>query len=351
MNENNLKERVLAVLTDVTKSAAEKYNEAFKLYRETDAKDLNYERVFNLGFTDNNYNNVMYELQKLHGITDVEIAVGKLPVQDQEEVADNGIDLYPNAEEIEDVDQGQDEGDENIVKLPALKDDEGDEELADTNKAKQETEDAKQDLKDVDKIEVDAEIIGESQTKGDAEVNKEGFVPAPNSEERAKLRDDFPFLNDADCPDELKVLVADKITAYKAYVKDQADLVKHANGELDLHADTAKNLAAQVVENFEKNREIYEELNYYKEHGKILGNHPIFKNLTIQREVDAMTAEECFKYLNASKKFISVKLKDIEKLVATKPKGYQAKMTELTSAIEARKERVALVKQKQGFSE
>lgn len=342
MNENNLKERVLVVLTNTTKSSAEKYNEAFKLYRETDTKDLNYERVFNFGYNDSNYNNVMYELQKLHGITDVEIVIGKMAVvEDDEEVADPNLDLDPNANEA--IDQGQDQGDENIVKPPKLKDGEGELKPA-QSKAKQDSKEAKQDATDVNQIEVDAEIIGESQTKGD-------FVPAPTSDERAKLRDDFPFLNDADCPDELKVLVADKITAYKAYVKDQADLVKHANGELDLQPDTAKNLAAQVVENFEKNREIYEELNYYKEHGKILGNHPIFKNLTIQREVDAMTAEECFKYLNASKKFISVKLQAIEKLVKSKPKGYQAKMTELTSAIEARKERVALVKQKQGFSE
>lgn len=349
MNENNLKERVLVVLTNTTKSSAEKYNEAFKLYRETDTKDLNYERVFNLGYNDSNYNNVMYELQKLHGITDVEIAIGTMAVvKEEEEVADPNLDLDPNATEA--IDQGQDEGDENIVKLPKLEDDEGELKPA-QSKANQDSKEAKQDATDINQIEVDAEILGESQTKGNSEVNKEDFIPAPNSDERAKLRGDFPFLNDADCPDELKVLVADKITAYKAYVKDQADLVKHANGELDLQADTAKNLAAQVVENFEKNREIYEELNYYKEHGKILGNHPIFKNLTIQREVDAMTAEECFKYLNASKKFISVKLQAIEKLVKSKPKGYQAKMTELTSAIEARKERVALVKQKQGFSE
>jgi hypothetical protein len=312
MNKQDLRERVLAFFSNPPQENYEKYNKAFQLYRESEGKDYNQERVYNAGFTDMNLKNLLYDLQKINTVADLEIAKAIMVVV--ADTVDGTIELDPLAEVgFEGIDQGQDEGDENQIKSA---------------------------------VNIQNVLTGDGTGTQEPE-----FISAPTSDERAKLRDDFPFLNDANCPDELKVLVADKITAYKAYVKGQSDLVKHANGDLALEEDEAKNLAAQVVENFEKNREIYEELNYYGIHGKILGNHSIFAALTLEREVCEMSTEECFKYLNSSKKFISVKQTALEELVAKKPKGYQAKMTVLVSAIEARKEKVSLVKKYLGISE
>lgn len=310
MNKQDLRERVLAFLSIPPKPDYEKYNKAYQLYRESEGKDYNQERVYNQGFTDNNLKNLLYDLQKINSISDLEIANAQMEVAEAAEIDVDAKIIDPNTGKAE-MKGGKEGGQEGAP----------------------------------------ANLEGTDLTGDGTGTAEPTFVPAPTSDERAKLRDDFPFLNDANCPDELKVLVADKVTAYKAYVKGQSDLVKHTNGDLALEEDEAKNLAAKVVENFEKNREIYEELNYYKEHGKILGKHPIFATLTLEREVAEMSTEECFKYLNSSKKFISVKQTALEELVAKKPKGYQAKMTVLTLAIEARKEKVSLVKKHMGIVE
>lgn len=86
-----------------------------------------------------------------------------------------------------------------------------------------------------------------------------------------KLRDEFTFLNEAKCPAELKVLAADKITAFHAY--------RNAHKELFNCTDNDQQYitARTVVENFIANRKIFAELNHYQQYGKILGKHPVFK--------------------------------------------------------------------------
>jgi len=86
-----------------------------------------------------------------------------------------------------------------------------------------------------------------------------------------KLRQEFPFLKETDCPNELKILVADKMTAFENYKKAHEDLFSAESEE-----EFAK-ASGDTVENFINNREIFDELNYYKENGKILGKHPIFQ--------------------------------------------------------------------------
>ncbi|TSA24353.1 MAG: hypothetical protein D4R67_11960 [Bacteroidetes bacterium] len=97
-----------------------------------------------------------------------------------------------------------------------------------------------------------------------------------------RLRDDFPFLSSADCPAELKILVADKITAYHAYREAHKLLF-----EADCREKTFS-AARDLVENYLENQLIYEELNYYKKHGKILGRHKIFNHLKRVEEIRTM---------------------------------------------------------------
>lgn len=70
---------------------------------------------------------------------------------------------------------------------------------------------------------------------------------------------------------ELKALAADKITAYHAYCEAHEKLFDCI--ALEDCFETAK----KVVENFRQNRLISAEFAYFKEHGSILGKHPIFK--------------------------------------------------------------------------
>lgn len=69
---------------------------------------------------------------------------------------------------------------------------------------------------------------------------------------------------------ELKVLAADKITAWHNYVSLHEQLFTCAGPEECF--EVAKNL----LENFMQNRRIFSEFAYYRENGRILGKHPIF---------------------------------------------------------------------------
>lgn len=70
---------------------------------------------------------------------------------------------------------------------------------------------------------------------------------------------------------ELKALAADKITAYHTYCDAHEKLFDCIS--LEECFETAK----KVVENFRQNRLISAEFAYFKEHGSVLGKHPVFK--------------------------------------------------------------------------
>lgn len=87
------------------------------------------------------------------------------------------------------------------------------------------------------------------------------------------FRNEWPFLKEPSCPPELKILAADKITAYHNYVAGHEELF--ACETLEECFFTAK----KVIENYRQNRKILSEFTYYKEHHSCLGKHPIFASL------------------------------------------------------------------------
>lgn len=101
-----------------------------------------------------------------------------------------------------------------------------------------------------------------------------------------RLRDEFPFLKKDDCPYELKILVADRITAYHEYVAAHEELFTAENEE------QLQQATESVVENYLENNEIFEELNFYKDNGKLLGKHPVFKQVDRMREIRAMATPD-----------------------------------------------------------
>lgn len=81
--------------------------------------------------------------------------------------------------------------------------------------------------------------------------------------EKLRFRERFPFLNAPNCPDEVKVLVADMFTAYGAYHDAFSRLQ-----ELPDDAQGAKE-AQTIVENYLADRQMWEALEYFKEHNAL----------------------------------------------------------------------------------
>lgn len=97
-----------------------------------------------------------------------------------------------------------------------------------------------------------------------------GSVPDRQSR---KLRNEWTFLSEPDCPPELKILAADKITAYHNYVSAHEQLFTCETPEECFET------AEKVIENFRQNRKILSEFAYYKEHRSCLGKHPVFASM------------------------------------------------------------------------
>ncbi len=298
-SQNTMRAKVLEFLRSLPKGRADQFNEAFTLYRNTEGKSIYSERAFNSGYSDTNLKNLLYELQKVHGITDVEVH--------RKERATAELNLDENLD----------------VPNPLM----ADGKIIPT-------------LETVEEIEA-KKLIGEETAD-----NQANFLAAPGTEERKTMRDEFPLLADKDCPNELKVLVADKITLYQQYVSDQNDLQAHRNGKLELTDEQSTDLAKRVLENFEANREIYEELNYYAANKKILGKHLIFEQMNVDAEINAMTQDQLVAYVNSSKKYFSVKKTALEE------EGITAeRKAKLKAAVKERKAKLALVEKRLGINE
>lgn len=79
-----------------------------------------------------------------------------------------------------------------------------------------------------------------------------------------KLRDEFPFLNKPDCPNELKILVADMLTAYDSYREKHKALFDAATEE------EFTEIALGVVGDYITNKNAWKVLEHYKNTGEIL---------------------------------------------------------------------------------
>lgn len=104
--------------------------------------------------------------------------------------------------------------------------------------------------------------------------------PPPTN--RRRFRDDFPFLRDPDCPAELKILATDKITTHERYIRAHDRLFDCTS------LDDCYRTARETIENFQENRAIFAELDYYREHRTVLGKHRIFEHVQRLRALEKM---------------------------------------------------------------
>lgn len=179
------------------------------------------------------------------------------------------------------------------------------------------------------------------------------FTKAPDEvKEAVKLRDEFPFLKEANCPDELLILVGKKFNHYDAYVKAHKDLLvvveQDAQGEdvgIALSPEQITNLALSAVENFQVNQDIWDELNYYKENKNVLGKHPIFLERKLKERIDALTVEKATKRISNLENYIRRDSKKLEKASATNEKE------KYTQKVKDWEIELGLIKTKFGFTD
>lgn len=119
-------------------------------------------------------------------------------------------------------------------------------------------------------------------------VEKISDIPA-QIKKTIRLREEFPFLKTPECPNELKILVADMLTAYETYKTDHEKLFEAATQE------EIQELSKSVVENYIENKLIWKELNHFKEHGKVLGEHPVFSWMKRLEQIRSMNNSELIK--------------------------------------------------------
>jgi len=286
-----MKQKVIKFFQNLPGEKHEQFNQAFQLYRESSNKNANVERAYNAeGYTERGLNNLLYDLQKMHEISDVEKSV-RLAV----------------------LRQAQDDSNQ----------------LAEKDEAIAELESEKEDL----------EFENE-----DLKAENEALKLAPKLDAK-QIRVEFPFLNEKDCPDEFKILVADKITAWNSYLATQELIAKSESAELPVSEERLAEYAKEAITYFDENQKIYDELNCYQTTGKILGVHPMFKKLRLSREVETMTNDELIKYKSSSAKYFSVNKTALAKAIKDKD---ETKAQEIEARVAERHDKLFLVNKKLG---
>lgn len=131
--------------------------------------------------------------------------------------------------------------------------------------------------------------IGEATERPDRERDgKPVLKEAPEDVQRyITFRERYPFLDSPDCPDSLKILVHDMLTSHNTYRQSHAELCKLDDGDIS----GAAPLCEDIVENYIINKDIWEELNHYRDNGTLLG-----KVAAIRKEREEEEAEDLSKY-------------------------------------------------------
>jgi hypothetical protein len=290
-----MKTQVLAFFINLPKSKSDQFNKAFQLYRKCPGKSLAQEGFYNrAGFSPNNLETILYDLKKLAGVSDSEIRNAKA----------KGIKV--------DKTFTKDELKQAVKSFKTLSEN------------------------DKERIEASKKALLKEFGATNAE---EVFTKAPDFvKEEFKLKDEFPFLKEDDCPDEFYILVGKKFNHYDAYVAAHKDLlvtISDTENDADPIALTQEEinaLARKAVENFVVNQQIWEELNHYKETGKVLGKHPVFVEYKLKEKVDNLTVEEVTKRVSLLDSYIRRDTKKLEKAQKAKNKAdiekFEAKVLE-----------------------
>ena len=357
-----MKQKVIKFLQNLPKEKYDQFNEAFELYRKSEGKNFGVERTINAsGFSERVLENLLYDLQKLHGITDVEkVSVQMAVVIDYpESIHTNTEGVHTNTEAVHTNTEGSfgkflvgeleastepiDTNTEAVhtTTEPLINDDA-------VNVLVQENQNLVSEKEDLEfeKADLEEELEASTEEVENLKDELKTLKSLPKIDAKS-IRGEFPFLNDKNCPDEFKILVADKITAWNTYLENHAELLKIEAGEVAVHDEYKAEIAKSAVDSFDENQKIYDELNAYQTTGKVLGLHPIFKKLQLTREVEEMTPLELSNYKGSSSKYFSDNRKQLTK--AEKAKN-EVKILEIKNRVAERELKLALVNKKLGIN-
>lgn len=140
-----------------------------------------------------------------------------------------------------------------------------------------------------------ADRIEELTDQLDEARSKYAETPEP-VKKMIRFREKYPFINSPDCPDVLKVLVADMFTSYDNYKAAHARLQVLADDE----AAAAVADCEKVVTEYLKNREIWDELEYYRENGTILGKAAKFREMETAEDYTKLSEIDLMKKLQSA---------------------------------------------------
>jgi hypothetical protein len=330
----NMKAMVLVFLQNLPVSKHEQFNAAYELYKQSEGKNLGTERSLNrIGFTETGLQNMLYDLQQMYHITDLEIADKPAVmsiVEDDQEVDLNtftkgelvvlakglGLELKPNLTKPKMI--------EAITTLLNTK-------VEETRVATVSTD-----------AEISETLVGKVIDFTDAHDANEKFV---GESEITPIREEFGFLNNDDCPEVFFIVVGRKISAYRKWQAAQQELAAIQGGKTATE-DEVKELAVIAEANFRENQALYNELNHYATTGEILGKHSLFRESVAKKEVDTMTMADLSKYRNSSAKYFVDKKK-----LLIKHADNAEKVAEINQQIEDRKYKLSLVDAKLGIND
>lgn len=400
-----MKQKVIEFFQNLPDEKHEQFNQAYELYRQSPTKNLGTERSLNVqGYSERGLENLLYDLQKMHGVTDLEkvkvksqkakvesktllpdyilaFSEEELRIWAQTECVEKGTGLVEvielaladeentiaailteelekievesqklKVESTEPIDTNT-EAVQTTIELPVN-------DLVDAMKfgieglknpiefgvdfgiLKQENENL---ASENEELQLEKEDLEEENEALKEEVEELKSIPKIDAQ---SIRVEFPFLSESNCPDEFKILVADKITAWNRYLELQEQIAAAERGEAP-KGDYLAELAKEAVVSFDENQRIYDELNAYAETGKVLGKHPLFKRLQLTREVETMTSEELYLYKGSSAKYFTDNKKSLAK--AEKAKN-TAKILEINTRVAEREQKLALVNKRLGIN-
>ena len=204
-------------------------------------------------------------------------------------------------------------------------------------------DDLEQERDDLEAERDDLELERDDLSERLEEAEKKYRELSPTVKKIIRFREKFKFLDKPDCPDELKVLVM--FTALGKYKDAHANLAAMPD---DADLAEAARLAEECVENYLANREMWEELEYYQEHGEVLGKCAKLRALKEAQTVAAMDDLELTRRYSSAQTNTSKQRKRLKEAEKSKDEAkieaarealakWEAKATALREELEKRK--------------
>lgn len=391
---NNLKTLILLFLQNLPEDRSQQYNKAFEFYKQLPNKSRQAEVNYNRAMTDQSLKNLLYDLKKLANISDVELHSAPVePEMGQMKHDSSKLDVFKqmletlekSAEEkllelllfvdgfgfvvIDSKEQLRDYFQDPIATLLNFKEsnpefviDEVDLKLENLVEYAKELIVSVQFSPELSQLITDLQLVPESPSADQMTDSKNQFLEELSDSAKqlivnsmgsaaetepfsdyAPLRTQFPFLNDADCPNIMYVVVGRRIAAFNAYGRLHAKLQSANAGEIQLSAEEKEQLTIDCEAAFTDNRKLWDELEHYGANKTILGKHVLFREDNIKKEVELMTNDDLFKFRASSSKYFHDQKKALEKF-----KNDADKIAVINQRIEDRTYKLALVNAKIG---